>query len=270
MFGWLPVWNSNACEFSLLGYYCLYQSTIKQVGQFAVLPWRIPANFLWKNMSVLNFPKTWTALISVWGQIRVESAGYTLVNSFRSKSWACGWALAGKFDRGNWSAAVVVKAPCASKFSPHMMRWHRYVIGGPGKPSQVCDLELFCSDIIPDVTSAMCLQQSHWLLDRVPEEQSDLSRPWNSWCCVIYSGADFFPHPMNFNIFLPLFSGTKEAITCVSALQDVIPPITLQHSNHHMSCGGEKKIPRHHQRWKQQTECWFPSGWLFPPPEGWD
>lgn len=39
----------------------------------------------------------------------------------------------------------------------------------------------------------------------MPDEQSDLSYPWNSWCCVMYSAVESFSHPMNFNNFFFFF-----------------------------------------------------------------
>lgn len=70
---------------------------------------------------------------------------------------------------------------------------------------------LFCSNN-PWFSSVLCSHRSHWLLDDMPEEQSDLSCPWTAWCCVIYSGGDLFPQPMNFNIFFPPFQQSQRAL----------------------------------------------------------
>lgn len=59
----------------------------------------------------------------------------------------------------------------------------------------------YSAALIPDFSRTVWSHPSHWLLDIVPDKQSDLSCPWNSWCCVMYSAVDSFFCPMNFNNF---------------------------------------------------------------------
>lgn len=100
---------------------------------------------------------------------------------------------------------------------------------------------LFCSNN-PWFSSVLCSHRSHWLLDDMPEEQSDLSCPWTAGCCVIYSGGDLFPQPMNFNIFFPSLSTEPKSPSLVSLLCRIWSfPLPYRASNHHMSCGGTKQ-----------------------------
>lgn len=61
----------------------------------------------------------------------------------------------------------------------------------------------YSAALIPNFSCAMWSHPFLWLLDGVPDEQSDLSCPWNSRCCVMYSEVDSFFCPMNFNNFSP-------------------------------------------------------------------
>lgn len=82
----------------------------------------------------------------------------------------------------------------------------------------------------------MWSHSSHWLLDSVPDEQSDLSCPWKSRCCVMYSEVD----SLFFFVLWILTTFPPPLSLYVSALLDIILPITFHNSNHHVSCGETK------------------------------
>lgn len=113
----------------------------------------------------------------------------------------------------------------------------------------------YSAALIPDFSCTLWSHQSHWLLDSVPDEQSDLSCPWNSWCCVMYSAVDSFFRSMNFNnFFLPSLQQSFTLCLCTAGYYSSYYLSELQ-SPHVL---WRNKAMRHSQRWKQRRECQFP------------
>lgn len=155
MFGRLPVWSPNVCQFSLHGYYCSYQSTIKQLGQLAVLPWHIPVSFLWKNMPASSSPKPWTAFISAREQIGIEVSVFRarapelLSIEGQSAAWGGAPGLVNLTEEKVTSPGG--QARCAANISPDMMSRDTYVVGEPGNPDVLHGFgACYSAAIIPD------------------------------------------------------------------------------------------------------------------------
>lgn len=151
--------------------------------------------------------------ISARGQIRLKasslSAGYMIAKSSVSKVSAAGWrgasgrCMAGDFERRNGSAPTVDGLADASNASPHMLSGDGCVCGQWCRQAfrRLCAWLCHSAALILKFPLTMWSRQSHCLLDGELHEQSDLSCPWNSWCCVMYSAVDSFFHSMNFNNF---------------------------------------------------------------------
>lgn len=224
-------------------------------------------------MPVLNSSKPWTASISASGQIRLEtsslSAGYMISKSSQSKVRAAEWegasgpCVVGNFERRNGSVTTVDGLACVTTASPHMLSGDRYTYVDN---DAVMEAFTYCvygfgaclsAALIPDFSCTMWSQQSHWLLDSVPDEQPDLSCPWNSWRSVIYSAVDSFFHSMNFNnFFSPLCSSTESFALCLCTAGYYSSYYLLEHQSPHVLW--RNKAVTHSQRWKQRRECHFP------------
>lgn len=100
------------------------------------------------------------------------------------------------------------------------------------------------------------MQPSHRLLDTVPDEQPDLCCPWNSWCCVMYSAVDSFPHRMNFNYFFsPFCRDTDSFARCLCTAGYYSSYYLSELQSLHVP--RRNKAERHSQRWKEQREYQF-------------